>query len=214
MGSRRRGVTLLEVMIAASLLAIIILAAVSMLGTAQTLLNDNNMNAICLNAAQSRMEALLVSDWNQVLLPLYYRYLSKLNSYSFLAIPGLSGLDPSIVGVGAGELNTINHQPDGVIGNDGAIQTIVREPFRNEAPRYNFGDGNATGNELAPTTSNDYFPEQKITGLGPWPGGPTAVNIQPPFGPTLLCLVVRIKIPGMRGRPPISISLKTFRSWL
>lgn len=203
-----RGLTFLEVIVAAALLAVIMLAVISATASGQTVVKETSEQTTAMNYARSTMEALLESDWQTQLLPYYKNYLNQTyapgpsNPPNFFPVP-IPGEPPLIDPAHPGSIFMDPITPS--IPANKLGQFIVREPLPGECPGY-MGGGT-------------HFPQAAFPGPGtiPLPPNPTA--------PTMLVLIVTVDLdspgptyPWARTRKPgqanIKIQLRGMRSYL
>jgi prepilin-type N-terminal cleavage/methylation domain-containing protein len=113
---RQRGLTFLEVMIAAALLAVVLMAAMSATATSQRAIGESTDQEISMNAARNVTEALLQAPWAD----------GAGGLLSYMHAPGGTPFYVPIPGAAPGT-------------NYGTI--FVREPTASECPGYNRGGG-------------------------------------------------------------------------
>ncbi|MEZ0229298.1 MAG: prepilin-type N-terminal cleavage/methylation domain-containing protein [Planctomycetota bacterium] len=179
MGKARRnsGLTFLEVMIAASLLAVVMLAVVSAAATGQTSVRETSEQTIAMNAARNKMEELLQADWT-ALLGYYKNYLNRTyqpgpaNPPNFfgVALPGEAPVFDPVRGAPFPYPDPVN--PSVPANRCGDI--VVREPLAGECPGYMGG--------------NTHFPQAAFPGATPVPTPPN------PQAPTMLVLIVTVDL--------------------
>lgn len=198
--SRKRGFTLLEVMIATALLAILILGMTSGIGATQRSVIETSEQTIAANAANDALESCLLMNWDtsggtpdpsgavgaaqwakQPLLSLYNSYIAANAASPPLPVPAQRFC---VVGPGMVPGNTF-----------GSI--IVREPTATEAPAYNLGLGKKYTGAATPTASNI----------------PNALRAQS-GGPTLLVIVVEVYIPSRDGKSGTYVKVQSWRHFL
>ncbi len=175
---RQSGLTFLEVMVAASLLAVVMLAVVSAAATGQTSVRETSEQTAAMNAARNKMEELLQADWQTVLLPYYKNYLNKTHApgatnppnFFGVAIPGEPPVFDPVRGAPFPYPDPVNSR----VPANRCGEIVVREPLAGECPGYRGG--------------GTHFPQ------APFPGAANVPMPPNPAAPTMLVLIVTVDL--------------------
>jgi type II secretory pathway pseudopilin PulG len=174
---RESGLTFLEVMIAAALLAVVMLAVVSAAATGQTNVRETTEQVVAMNAARNKMEELLQADWNQ-LLAYYKNYLNRTYAPGATNPPNFFGValpgEPLVIDPVRGAPWPYPDPVNPTVPANRLGEIVVREPLAGECPGYM---GGAT-----------HFPQRAFPGASTIPTPPN------PSAPTMLVLIVTVDL--------------------
>lgn len=189
-GRRRSGLTLLEVVVASVLLAIIIVSVLAMTGATQTAIYDLDRSEAAANSAKAALEAFETAPWNSSQgTPCMHNFYHAFRRADPAFVPKVSSLF-DVLGPGM------------VAGNKyGSV--VVREPTAAEAPRYNKG----TGPRFPYVTPTDpYVGVSSALSGTPGGNGLTTTN-----EPKVYLIIVEVNVPANGVAPPIRIRLQSWR---
>lgn len=194
----RGGFSLIEVVFAMVILALITLAGLSISASSTRAMNDGHDTIYATQVAKDQLERLMLNDWKTYTLVFYNDYLYFSNNPVQLPVP--FSRTGTTYGMGG------QYAP---LQNGGWMYVTVREPTAAECTANGFAYNCDTSNTpQGPTRTTPWGPLNWNPNLEvPTPVPPTT-NI-----PTLLLIIVEVRLPARGGQPPINVKLQSWRSY-